>query len=863
MTARERMSPAGLRAALAAAYDYDAEHRVHVARGAKPFAYSDGAEAEAYVAGVVGGASDLATGSPELARAIRDWPSQYHLDAARANLLRPLGALPPGSSVLEIGAGCGAITRYLAESGATVLAIEGSLARARVAASRCRDLDNVVVLCDNFDAVAIAQRFDLVTLIGVLEYSRVYVEGADPVQAMLGKARAMLAPGGRLVLAIENQLGAKYLAGAPEDHLNEPWVGVTGGYGERTPVTFGRRELGERLARAGLAAAEFLYPFPDYKLPAAIVTEAGFANPRFNAADLVATAYAHRFGHDAAAAFSESLARDVLVRNGLGGDTANSFLCIAGDAAHAAGNTLAWAYTVGRDRPYAGETRFVAEGDGIVVQRQPLYPDRAGAATGQARVARERYLQGELLYRGLQRVVARRGWTVGALAEWARPWVAFLRARARDATLPPEYFDCTPFNVVRDPSGELQAFDLEWRAGDEGPTVEQVVFRGLYNGLLRVDFAAAPAPGVSTHIPTLCALAMRELGFPAVPEQLHEWIAHDYALTGRIASIPRPGTMPELPSLRVAGAVDAQPAPAPAPVDEALLARLAARQRELDSILARPHHRMASWLGDLVEPFPKLRALARAPFDALAGRAPRVAAIVHLFYPELWPELRDYLARVVPLDRVYVSIAEGAPAGLEAQIAADFPGARVRRVPNRGRDVLPFLEFLDEARRDGIELVCKVHGKRSPHVPTGEAWRRDMLGKLLGSEGDVRAIVERFRTDPKLGIVGPGGHVVPGTYYWERNAARVGEFAARMGQPLARPDFQYVAGSMFWVRVGALAPLLSLGLTPADFEAEPAPVDGTAAHALERCFPLAARAAGMAVAETPNPAGTTLRDFAP
>src|SRR5204863_10202573 len=108
----------------------------------------------------------------------------------------------------------------------------GSLARARVAASRCRDLDNVVVLCDNFEAVDIAQRFDLVTLIGVLEYSRLYVGGDDPVQAMLGKARARLAPGGRLVLAIENQLGAKYLAGAPEDHLGEPWVGVMGGYGD-------------------------------------------------------------------------------------------------------------------------------------------------------------------------------------------------------------------------------------------------------------------------------------------------------------------------------------------------------------------------------------------------------------------------------------------------------------------------------------------------------------------------------------------------------------------------------------------------------------------------------------------------------
>ena len=85
----------------------------------------------------------LAQLESELAAAIRDWPSQYHLDAARANLLRPI-APASGATVLEIGAGCGAITRFLGETGATVLALEGSLARARIAASRCRDLDNVV-----------------------------------------------------------------------------------------------------------------------------------------------------------------------------------------------------------------------------------------------------------------------------------------------------------------------------------------------------------------------------------------------------------------------------------------------------------------------------------------------------------------------------------------------------------------------------------------------------------------------------------------------------------------------------------------------------------------------------------------------
>jgi lipopolysaccharide biosynthesis protein len=148
-------------------------------------------------------------------------------------------------------------------------------------------------------------------------------------------------------------------------------------------------------------------------------------------------------------------------------------------------------------------------------------------------------------------------------------------------------------------------------------------------------------------------------------------------------------------------------------------------------------------------------------------------------------------------------------------------------------------------------------------VATGEAWRRDMLEKLLGSAAVVQQALESFRADPALGLVGPGGHVVPSSHYWERNAARVTELAGRMGVDAKGVEFRYVAGSMFWARVAALAPVLELGLREADFEPEPAPADGDVSHALERLFSLASKKAGFTVGETQNPAGTTVKDFAP
>ncbi len=256
-------------------------------------------------------------------------------------------------------------------------------------------------------------------------------------------------------------------------------------------------------------------------------------------------------------------------------------------------------------------------------------------------------------------------------------------------------------------------------------------------------------------------------------------------------------------------------------------------------------------------------ALYPDPMQSTGSATPRIAAIVHLFYEDLWPEIAEYVGHIPRLNRLYVSVRQDAPADIEARIIARFPFALVRRVPNRGRDVLPFLQWLEVAALHGIELVCKIHSKRSTHVATGDAWRRDMLDKLVGSPRTVEEVLDQFAIDPSLGIMGPGGHVVSSEYYWARNATRVEQLALRLGQDVRDHPFRYVAGSMFWARVDALLPLRRLSLSDADFEAESGLEDGTLAHAIERCFPIAAAAAGSSIGESRNTTGARVEDFAP
>jgi len=77
-------------------------------------AYSDGDEVEQRIASIINEASDLGVLSSELRQHCTDWPSLYHLSGTRANILRPFENDLHGD-ILEIGAGCGAITRYLGE----------------------------------------------------------------------------------------------------------------------------------------------------------------------------------------------------------------------------------------------------------------------------------------------------------------------------------------------------------------------------------------------------------------------------------------------------------------------------------------------------------------------------------------------------------------------------------------------------------------------------------------------------------------------------------------------------------------------------------------------------------------------------
>lgn len=242
------------------------------------FEYSDGDAAEQQLREILATASDLGSESAELTAQIVDWPTEYHLSPARSNLLRCLN-LAGVNNVLELGCGCGAITRYLGEqAGIHVDAIEGSPIRATLAASRCRDLANVSISTGNFNELSFPDNhYDLVLFIGVTEYAGRFSERDTDQQALqdlLALAKRACREDGLVVIAIENRTGLKYMLGANEDHYGVPYVGLDN-YPESTGIrTYTQSEWQKEIQQASFEAARFAYPFPDYKVPSLIIRDA-------------------------------------------------------------------------------------------------------------------------------------------------------------------------------------------------------------------------------------------------------------------------------------------------------------------------------------------------------------------------------------------------------------------------------------------------------------------------------------------------------------------------------------------------------------------------------------------------------------
>lgn len=294
-----------------------------------------------------------------------DWTVFYHFSKLRQNILNWY-PFTKGCSVLEIGGGCGALTGVLCRNAARVTACELTLRRAKILYERHKSAENLEVCVGNFLEMAFDQKFDYVVINGVLEYARgIMGEGySDPFRAFLEHAKNCLTPEGTILLAIENRLGLKYLAGAPEDHTGRMFDGINGYQNESYVKTFSKQELIDLCDAAQLPIRRWYYPYPDYKFPSEIFTDDSVNKIPPSAKDVP-------FDMIRAELFDKEEVYRTLMHDGIAGNFSNSFLLELGGGTQEKTPTYV-KISNNRSRQYGLCTLLYAH-DGYV-EKKALYP---------------------------------------------------------------------------------------------------------------------------------------------------------------------------------------------------------------------------------------------------------------------------------------------------------------------------------------------------------------------------------------------------------------------------------------------------------------------------------------------------------
>ncbi len=229
---------------------------------------------EYYLKKILKRTTNLSDYSEELVSYIKDWPTYYHLAPGRSNILRTLN-LPTNLSILEIGCGCGAITRYLGETFSHVVGIEIDPVRAEIAKERCKDLKNVEIYCNDIRDIRISSLFDVVVLIGVVEYAPKFFQAESKIKSciqLLSFAQKYLKEDGILIIATENKIGLKYWLGEFEDHTSKKYESIENYPTSPEIITFSKKEWIQLLNTLRFKF-HFFYCFPDYKFVSTVIND--------------------------------------------------------------------------------------------------------------------------------------------------------------------------------------------------------------------------------------------------------------------------------------------------------------------------------------------------------------------------------------------------------------------------------------------------------------------------------------------------------------------------------------------------------------------------------------------------------------
>lgn len=228
-------------------------------------------------------------------------------------------------------------------------------------------------------------------------------------------------------------------------------------------------------------------------------------------------------------------------------------------------------------------------------------------------------------------------------------------------------------------------------------------------------------------------------------------------------------------------------------------------------------------------------------FDRKSSRA----VILHLYHPETWEEVfarkLTLLAQKTDFD-LYVTMPTANRAYVQA-VRKVFPDANILVVPNRGRDVLPFIKTAALLRKLGYEKALKIHSKRSKHreysntsaAGSGDAWLLSTLDALIPEGAKTLDSVIAKVTSDSTGMISALDYYYPIKMYLGHNRTIIERIMRTVDKAFFKGVISgkvekvgFFGGTMFWVDLDTIAD--TLNISKHNFQKEEGQTDGTTAH---------------------------------
>lgn len=179
----------------------------------------------------------------------------------------------PNAEILEIGAHFGEVTNLLCEKASKVISIESVKERAEAISKRCENKENLEIIVGNLKDIKLEEKFDYITLFGILEYAQNFFDTENPAAEMINYCKQFLKEDGKLLIATNNKFALKSYVGDIDECTNNTFDSITGYKSSKKTYKLGKNEIENILKNSGLKYYKFLYLLPDYKIPNVIFSD--------------------------------------------------------------------------------------------------------------------------------------------------------------------------------------------------------------------------------------------------------------------------------------------------------------------------------------------------------------------------------------------------------------------------------------------------------------------------------------------------------------------------------------------------------------------------------------------------------------